>query len=107
MSISVTTHGSIEWRDSEMQDAIDFLEMANPKGYTADEIKRHAIREFEKTGQSTFVGTAGWYVSIVRKSYESETPFIALVSIMPYTAKRYADEFREYRETVKAHLKDY
>ena len=88
MSTSQTSWGAIEWRDSEIQDAVDFLAIANPKGYSVEDIKRHVLREFD--GAPTFVGTAGWYVTIVRKNYESNIPFIALVSIMPYTAKNYA-----------------
>lgn len=95
MSTTQTSHGAIEWRDSEIQDAVDFLNVANPKGYSVEDIKAYAIREFEKDGKPTFFGTAGWYVSIVRKHYESETPFIALVSIMPFTAKRYMQQGKQ------------
>jgi hypothetical protein len=87
------TENDIEWRESELADAVSFLEKVNPKGYDAYEIKSAAVSAWRESGcNPTFIGTAGWYVTIVRKTYESEKPWIALVSVMAYTAKRGLDE---------------
>ena len=85
------TKDSIEWRDSELDDVVAVLAELNPKGYTAEGIKAHAWREFERDGyKPTWLGTAGWYVSIVEKKYECTNgkPFIALVSLMAYTMRQ-------------------
>jgi len=88
----------IEWRDSELEETVAFLAATNPHGYTAASIKAHAYRVFaDDNCKPTFIGTGGWYVSIVPKGYVSDngTTHIALVSIMAYSAKRYLDEMRE------------
>lgn len=77
----------IEWRDSELEDAVKFLDCVNPHGWTAEQIKDFVTAEWEKGGRkSTFIGTGGWYVTIIEKQYEAEQPYIALVSIMSHTA---------------------
>lgn len=86
------TFDQIEWRDSEIDDVVAVLNTINPKGYSADDIKRHAYNSFAADGKPTFVGTAGWYVTIVHKGYESDKPYIALVSLMAYSVKRYMEE---------------
>ena len=87
--MNTVTMDQIEWRDSEIEDTVRFLTATNPKGYSAEGIKAHAYRAFADGGfKPTFVGTAGWYVSIVPKRYDAEKPWIALVSIMAYSACR-------------------
>jgi len=91
----------IEWRDSELAETVAFLEATNPHGYTAASIKAHAYRVFAADGcKPTFIGTAGWYVSIVPKGYVSDngTTHIALVSIMAFSAKRYLDDTKALLE---------
>lgn len=99
------TFDQIEWRDSELDDVVAFLAVANPKGYTAADIKAHAFREFVKDGKPTFIGTAGWYVTIVPKGYEATNgkPYIALVSIMAYTAKRWMEAKQPTSEFASAY----
>jgi len=90
----MVTMSQIEWRDSEIDDVVAVLNIINPKGYSADAIKAHAFRAFTEgadAGKPTFVGTAGWYVSIVHKGYECERPYIALVSLMGYSVRRYLE----------------
>ena len=97
------TSDAIEWRDSELDDVVAVLDEINPKGYSAENIKYHAWREFERDGyQPTWLGTAGWYVSIVLKSQykrrpwwevelaagNGEKPFIAMVSLMGYSVRK-------------------
>lgn len=83
------TPDMIEWREAELEQAVEYLNETNPKGYTAERIKAEAIRAWlECATGSTFVGTAGWYVTIIPKSYEATKPYIALVSIMAYSALR-------------------
>lgn len=80
------TIDDIEWRDTEIEYAVEYLNSTNPKGYTADRIKAHAFRSWSEGGYApTFIGTAGWYVTIIPSSYGPK-PFIALVSIMAYSA---------------------
>jgi hypothetical protein len=81
------TMDDVEWREDELRDAVCFLDAVNPKGYSAEGIKACAVRAWVESGcKPTFIGTAGWYVSFVKKSYEAEKPWIALVSVMSYTA---------------------
>ncbi len=86
MPLGYTEH-DIEWRESEIADVVKFLDAVNPHGFTAEKIKQEAIRSWLNGNcKPTFIGTGGWYVSIVPKGYESEKPFIALVSIQALTA---------------------
>lgn len=91
------TIDQIEWREGELNDVIEFLSITNPKGYSANDIKAHAFRAWKEGNyKPTFVGTAGWYVTIVQKSWNDPAkPFIALVSIMAYSAALYMREQRE------------
>lgn len=88
--MTTVTMDMIEWRDQELIDTVDFLNVVNPHGYSVDEIKWRAYDAFvDNDYKPTFVGTGGWYVTFIPKNYESEKPWIALVSVMAYTAVRY------------------
>lgn len=83
------TIDDIQWSDLDLDQTVAFLKKANDHGYTAQYIKELAFRSWRDGGyKPTFIGTAGWYVTIVPKGYESEKPFIALVSVMAYTAAK-------------------
>lgn len=72
---------------SGLEDVVAFLDVANPHGYTADQIRSMAEHEWAKGGfKPTYLGTGGWYVSIVCTDYGK---WIALVSVQGYTALHY------------------
>ncbi|MBN7759753.1 hypothetical protein JYP52_01275 [Nitratireductor aquibiodomus] len=80
------TPADIQWRDLELEQTVEYLNAVNPHGYTAASIKAHAVRSWtDNDFAPTFVGTAGWYVTII-PTPDGSKPFLALVSIMAYTA---------------------
>ncbi|MCC5780521.1 hypothetical protein H7H48_15780 [Nitratireductor sp. B36] len=90
--MTIYTMDDIEWREGELADTVEFLNAVNPHGQTAERIKAQAFRSWEDGGYTpTFIGTAGWYVTIIPIE-NSQKPFLALVSVMAYTARKSLEE---------------
>jgi hypothetical protein len=85
------TADQIEWREDSFDDAVAFLDVANPKGHTKYSIKDEVLSCLASDGLEggTYIGTAGWYVTVVRKSYDDAKPYIAICTVQGYTARMY------------------
>ena len=78
------------WTDHceyNLNETISVLNVINPHGHNAKEIKAHVQREFD-AGLESYVGTGGWYVTVY-KAPGSEDTWHALVTLMTFTVARY------------------
>lgn len=78
---------------SNLDDVVLVLSKINPKGHSADHIRAAVNREFE-VGLDSYMGTAGWYVTVYNTRLPSEDGveiWHAVPTIMAYSVKRYLE----------------
>ena len=82
------------WTDHALIDldrVVRVLDVTNPRGQSAEYIKAHVQREFDK-GLQSYVGTGGWYVTVYRapsSDVDGCEVWHALPTLMAYSIEKY------------------
>jgi len=79
---------------ANLDEVVAVLSVINPKGHSAEHIRAAVNREFD-AGLDSYMGTAGWYVTVYNTKLPSEGGaeiWHAVPTIMAYSVKRYLDE---------------
>jgi len=97
----------IWWDEKELQDAAEFLVVANPAGNADIEtkiqyIKNHSTTVLMEVGHPTDISTGGWQVCFLINTNDSGIPidfeYYAKVSITSYTANYYLKQQEGHKD---------
>ena len=105
--MSLDYQPTIWWDERELNDAAEFLEVANPAGNADVEnkiqyIKNHSTTVLMEKEHPTDISTGGWQVCFFLNTNDSGIPidfeYYAKVSITPYTANYYLKQQESYKD---------
>ena len=105
--MSLDYQPTIWWDERELQDAAEFLVVANPAGNADVEtkiqyIKNHSTTVLMEKEHPTDISTGGWQVCFFINTNDSGIPidfeYYAKVSITPYTANYYLKQQEGYKD---------
>ncbi len=81
-----------EMADHDLERVVRILNVINPKGHSAEHIKAHVDRMFRDENLDSYVGTAGWYVTVYRapsQDRDGVEVWHALPTLMAYSLEKY------------------
>lgn len=78
------------FEETTFEETAHVLSLINPKGYSADFIMSRARQMYDTEPDTTYFGTAGWYVVFYPSSDGSKVNAKAM--LMPYAVKRWLSE---------------